>query len=533
MSIDVRVRNPQCEVRITSHRFGEIDIQTLRLCLIDVTTSMRMGDPSGSFQLTLSPVMPPGAALPRARWEDIIAPMDFVEIWMWEPPRTRRTVMRGFVDAIGETFAIQENPSRVVIVAGRNYGKLLQISKLWYLSNPSAGLRTQFMGQTLFEAWTDAYNKITSRNKDGSPGEPDQAPLAHAVATDGKLPATGPVFTPQEAMDVIYTGFYRPQEEVILSSFERNLLPRLNFQNEVDEDPDSTLVMFNPYTIPLSWQPYQDLWSMFHAYQHHPWRELFVQEGPMNPLLVYRKTPWLDESGDKLQAWGASVAVHTITLDRQCSWSIFRSDGDVKNFFFVLSGEMAGYTQAMRNFTGSFEGEATGMFDKNPYLIGSAVNSANSFQRFGVRLHEVWTPYLNFERAWSQEAIQHRIADVRRQGVTDCRLLVDALGHEERLERGTLVIPGDEQLDIGHYARLAAHPLASGPLYYCEGVQQHFRFGPGVEEGRWQTRLDVTRGRGFINRESGADAVVDMPGPHRLRPFRKTLGGFDEFPTEP
>jgi len=325
-------------------------------------------------------------------------------------------------------------------------------------------------------------------------------------------------------------------------------MPRLGFLDEIEEDPNSTLAMFNPYTIPLSWQPFQDIWSMFHAYQHHPWRELYIREEDARSTLVYRNTPWLDERGDKIQPWGASVDVHLVMLDRQCSWSIFRSDGDVKNFFFVYSGEMGGYTQAFRSFTGSFEGEGIGTFDRNPYLIGSAANSANSFQRFGVRLHEVQTPYLNFERAWSEKHIEKRIADVRQQGAEDCKRLVDALGHEERLERGTFVIPGDEQVEIGHYALVSsvAAPVAvvggvpvdlpmsqaKGPRYYIEGVQQHFRFGPGVEDGRWQTRLDVTRGRGFITREQGDD-IIDMPGPHRLQPFKKTPSGLDIFPTEP
>jgi len=141
--------------------------------------------------------------------------------------------MRGFVDAIGETFSMSETPARVVIVAGRNYGKLLQISKLWYVSNP-----TQFFGQALFEAWNKAYNKITSRAEDGSPGEPDQVGLKKAIATDGKLPVTGPVFTPQRAMRTIYEGFYQPQEQVVLDSYTVTplQLPRLAYLEEIEED---------------------------------------------------------------------------------------------------------------------------------------------------------------------------------------------------------------------------------------------------------------------------------------------------------
>jgi hypothetical protein len=516
VTLKTRTRNPQVEVRIYSHRFGPIPVKAVARALQDVTTSMRMGDAAGAFQMTLAPIVPWAKfGLPRKRWDDLISPMDYIEIWMWEPPRDKQIIMRGFVDAVGESFAMgPDAPNRQVIVAGRNYGKLLQISKLWYVANAAtlaqAGSDAQI--NALFKAWKKAYDKLISRFGDGSPGPADQEAMKSAVATAGSLPKTGPFFKPQDVMELIYDGMYQPQEEVVLDSFKPALwLPKLEMVMEVQDTKDSILAMWSPYSIPLTWQPFQDIWSMFTAYQHHPWRELFIQEGYYAPRLVYRNTPWLDKAGDKLYPWGPSVVVHKLNLTNECAWSIFRGDHDVKNFFFVLSGEMAGYAHSMKGFTGPYEGAAQGGFNKNPYLIGGTTGQPNSYQRFGIRLHEAPTPYLNFERAWSKDDIKKRIADVRRQGVIDCGTLVQALGHEEVLERGWMLVPGDERIQIGHYAYFSPNPSMPGWYYYIEALQQNFRCGPGYEDGRWQTRLDVTRGRGYVTREAGS-LDIRIPG---------------------
>ena len=125
--MNVHLRAPQFRVRIVP-LVESVPEDLLNASIMHIRTARQMGSAAGSFQITL---------LPRAYhppWSTRIQPMSYVEISLWVPPRPKQIVMRGFVDTVAETFSIESGtPHHQVIIAGRDFGKIPLITKLFYL----------------------------------------------------------------------------------------------------------------------------------------------------------------------------------------------------------------------------------------------------------------------------------------------------------------------------------------------------------------------------------------------------------------
>lgn len=485
--IHVTARNPQWKLKITTQRNLTLTEDDLRKEILGFTVTSQIGDPASTFQIMLRPSPAPARLGRDRKWCDVISPQDFVELWAWVPPREPKfPLLRGFVDTVGEIADFSSGkPQRHDVIAGRSYGKLLLQAKLYY------PLEEAPQEVVLLEKWRNGFNQVT--------GYGDRDLDVYPPSPEGK-DALGATFTPDQFIRNLFLLFYTPYEDTVLSTFpDSSSIPVCRLHSFVD-DWDEELVGFNPTFIQQNWTPFTDLWTLFRAYQHHPWRELFVREDEQQPMLVYRPTPWLNAFGNKVQPWDIdTVIVHDIP--EFVSGTTLRSDEQVRNFFITepsLTGDLA---MAVKQIGPSALEAlfAQPIFQSNPYLIGFKSDDrfqASAYQRYGFRLHETISPFFTMmERGWKEDDVKDALGVMRRWCREGNERLVAALGHAELLENGTRLVAGDERIRSGDYMRDRA-----GSYAYLPGVTHEFLVGTAPHEGRFQTRLTFTRGRRHLDR---------------------------------
>jgi hypothetical protein len=145
----------------------------------------------------------------------------------------------------------------------------------------------------------------------------------------------------------------------------------------------------------------------------------------------------------------------------------------------------------------------------NPYLVGYQATDQSGTKRadyniMGFRLHEVRTPYLDFDHRISRDQLPARLKEVSAQGLEENLKLVRAFDHNGVLEFGVFHVRGDERMKFGHYLQLADATLlrlGQGARYYIEGVTQTFQQGSAQEDGIFVTTAEVSRGRGHMIRK--------------------------------
>lgn len=493
----VQTRNPQFRVKILTQQLGELTFETTHPDVLEIVVNKRLGDPAGAFQLVL---------VPRSQslinhadgWQDVVGPMDYVEIWAWSPPRTPfRPLMRGFVDTVGERFSIAGgNPDRVVVIAGRDYGKMLLNTKLYYLDKAEA------QSITIFQRWEEGFRRLFGWHESDVSAlpEPDAAPLPAGQTVDG------PNFSPSDILQVIWDQFYEPQQTTQLGTYSVSP-PAMDFVSWAKYDPwEQQLRTYSPSFFPKNIDPLTDVWSLMFAYQHRPWRELFVVEEIDTPLLVYRPAPWLNIAGSYIQDV-SKVPLKTWEVSDSdiVESDLTRSDAPTINFFFTYP-EAFGFAAAlMKQGIQPYEGFFVEPFQSNPHIIaeetplGSAgfVPALPNYQHYGFRIGQFPTPFLDWERGLEKDTLANQLTLVRDQGVEGNRRVVEAFQYNHLLEFGAFMVKGNEQLKIGDYLTLTDR---RGPRYYVEGVQHRFRQGTRPGDGSFTTQATVTRGRGHLVR---------------------------------
>lgn len=512
--ISTTTRGPLCSVTIVSNGgYGtrRIPPDLLQPSILDVTTRRALDQAAGQFQITLLP-RPAGGVFGAQTWHDLVHPMDHVTIQMWVPPRKPRVVMTGFVDAILDQFSIaQGRPNHTIVIAGRDYGKLLLISKLYALDLKGERipqrLRIFRMMQQGLDALTNSYRYRMTSEGTGLVPTSELPPQSDTSQTPGQPiggPATRVFYTPSLAMQVLWTAFVLPRYEEMQTAYD-GALPSIGneVQVTVDAHEDDDLKAYGPYLIPWNVQPYTDLWSIFRAFQHAPWRELFWEETDEGPRLFYRSTPWLNFAGQLVQPVAPFEAVDVFDTDR-VEYTYGRNDEAVFNFFFTHPAIANTYTQRTRELGISLlEGMYGGtLFQQNPHLLGvgdgrdTLPDSSSAFQRTGIRLFERETPYFEIDPNLPKTDQERLTALARFAAVKWNQKLVEAHNHGGLLEAGTLTLKGNEELKLGVYAR----EQPSGACAYVSGLSHRFRWGTH-QDGHFLTTLTLTRGRGHLVRE--------------------------------
>jgi hypothetical protein len=526
--VNVPTRNPQFKVRFVTAKLGEFDFDTTLTSVVTLTTTKRISDSAGSFTLVLVPRSL--SNIPNAGgWQDVVECMDFIEIFLWCPPRRPDIpVMRGFVDTITEDFSIEGGqPQRKIVITGRDYGKLLLLTKLY---DPITESEQDFLWNRFIATFQLLFGPEA--------GNPKAVPLPESPAMPAGATVDGPFFTPVELLKTVFTGFYKPQEEAIKQTFN-NLLPSMEFLPQAENDPwESRLkvhssVFYQRVTVPLT-----DVWALMVAFALKPWRELFVREGKDFPTLVYRPAMWLDLFGKPVQDYGQEgFAPHPLPNTEISAFRLVRSEELTRNFFFTFPEIFKAYATVVKLYPGTDEGFlTTPRLQSNPFLIGAGgqrtipvppqhVPLANvdlsvpvggvstedipiaDFHRFGFRVMEFLVPYMDWERPVKRKVLQEQIKVARENGLELNYRLVEAFSHNHLLEFGTLIVKGDERIQAGMYVALTDHGRQLGgnnptgpPRYYVEAVSHEFQWGTQANDGHFITHLEVSRGRGHLVR---------------------------------
>ncbi|MGE0825524.1 MAG: hypothetical protein AB7G75_26250 [Candidatus Binatia bacterium] len=488
--MNVTTRSPQFAVTfITEHR-GTFTVTDTHDSLLSIDVQRQLGHACGAFQLTMAPRPIEGS--PSGAWWDILSPQDFCEIRIWVPPaKAFQPVMRGFIDTVSLHANYGARGQRVVSIAGRDYGKLFLNTRLYYPTE-------EVQQAALFQRWQHAYKDLFGDLHGAPPERPSMSPNQ----TDD-----GPNFSPSDLHRAIFEGFYQPMEEEFLATFEGAVRPpAMALALRVGSDPwEAHLRAFSPTFFQKSMAPWTELHVLMYAYQHRPWRELFIVEDIDSPTLVYRPSPWLTKEGEWVQgAPGGTLHTWDIADEQIVSLTLSRSDAQALNYFLTYP-ELYGALAQMAKATGDLEGVFEGPLRKNPYLSGFADAGvtlpsggdtfASRYQRFGFRIAEFSTPYLSMNRGLKREAVQRKIADLTEQGVEGTRRLYQAFDHNHLLQDGTIVLRGDDRIQIGDYLRLTDRGNAR---YYVESVRQDFRVGTQTGDGHFLTHCTVSRGRGHL-----------------------------------
>lgn len=490
--MNVTVRNPQYEVKIVTARPGYSYEMHLKASVLNFTTQRRIGQPSGLFQMTLLPEVQPGEVAPgiTKTWQDLIGPMDYIELWAWVPPRRKSfPIMRGFVDTVVEEFNIADGrPLRHVIVAGRDYGAFLLITKPYYF-NTSATQQVEILKRFL-----EGFNLLNGWSGEGKPPSPVIEPLK-----DGEL-TKDQAFKPAEIQGVIWDKFFLPQLDEIRAFFS-DAVPDPVFVPIVD-DLEEQLITYSPIHIVANWAPFTDVWTFMRSFQHYPWRELLWQERQDTTQLIYRPTPWLDRDGTFIHAQDANLlaTMPTWPIDDTdiIQYQFARSGDHVHNLFFTYPDIFGSLVAFMKDAPTALEGVAV---HGNPYLVGENATEESTYRLYGFRQYEVRSPYCN----WDLNIKEKDITDVKKDRVNLAAAMnvrmKRAYDHGGALEAGPLVIKGNEQIQIGHYVSLThTRTKTVNARYYVEGVQHIFRYGTQPGEGQFVTTLTLTRGRGHLQR---------------------------------
>jgi hypothetical protein len=475
-----------------------------------------MGETAGSFTLTFVP-----RKLSNIRnaggWQDVLECMDFVEIWAWIPPRKPdRPLMRGFIDTVGEEFSIASGkPQRRVVITGRDYGKIIWFTKLYDIVSDEA------VTIELLKKWHQGFMNLFAWTKTA----PDDIPPPERPPMVSGQKDAGMSFTPSEIEQVMFESFYKPQEKLVLGTFN-NALPAMAFSSQVGNDKEEEKTRcYSPAFMGRGAIPFTDLWSLMTAYQHKPWRELYVTEEPDAPHLIYRNAPWLDLFGQYVQPISPNKLwqLHDTEI---VQYTLMRSENPITNFFFTYPEMFGGLAILVKELPRQLEGYFDPKLASNPYLQqGNTVPFGittpvvpvpaptdiplASYQRFGFRLGEFSTPYMNWERKTKGDTIPTMIADSRVQCLAWNKRIVEAMIFNHLLEFGSLTVKGDERIQMGDYVSLedrgralGAIPgnITGGPRYYVEEVIQHFKVAD-KQDGFFVTTLQVSRGRGHLVRE--------------------------------
>jgi hypothetical protein len=539
--ITTEIREPQFRVRLYTKHLGRMDeTQTgqaqanfvaLQASVLGITVDRRLGQPAGVFSLTLLPKRLPAPWNTRS-WDDVIAAMDFIEILIGVPPRNLRLVMRGFVDTVNRARDLSSGkPRHVIHVAGRDYGKLLLVTKLYFFDslNPRFSLFERFeaAASALFGWSGNPTPPVTQTPKqNASRFTPEQVMGLLFHGANPTPPTTPPAAPPPTGS--LTEGFYRPGEREILAAMavlnNAGIPPMTLNSDAASQDPwEQNLGTWNPVLFQQGFAPLTDLWSLLRVYQHAPWRELYVRDTWTGPELVYRPAPWLDFDGNPVQDVPndptLSGTLETWDMDEHdiVSTSLSRSESDVRNFFFCYPNGFQQFAQHVQRAPALTEGFTDSPFQGNPYLVGvpgatdlAPLNDAYSFsdwRLYGFRPFEVPTPYFDWDTGILLKELYPMLRAISAQGAEGARRLAQAFGHGDTLESGHVSLKGDERVEIGHYVRLW-DPVVLGARYYIEGCRQTFHRGTTQDgsptEGRFLTDLLVTRGRGWLVRNGRA-----------------------------
>lgn len=445
----------RAEIKLYSH--SEKDVIDLTPFVKTLSVRKDLYGPSGSFDISLLPVSDKTGLRRGLSWYYRIAPMDYVEIRFTRDSLKTKIpiVMRGFVDNVNHTATVDQNgaPHRGFNITGRDFGKIMEITRIYYLKEVDADIRLLFLPG--FERIKERYGALI----EGPPWQIIEA--LHMAA--------------QHQLDFIRST--QPHVPSIEYLYSKSIEGNIN-QFALTQDDGS-------------------IWEMMQFFDNSPWNELFVTDLESGPVLVFRESPWkdFDAAGQYIQTMDPDVLARTIEPLTEIepssilNFSLSRSDGEVKNYFFsypvqnMINGQ-TGFKAAV------LQGAKTAEDLKaNPYVINREDPDAG-LNRFGFRRFENTSEFFDpFELA-----ISKRMAEKLNLN------LVKAFRYNGLYESGSFTMKGNDQIRPGRYVQFNTRSGVK-PEFYVVGVNHELNFEVGSES--FITSISVQRGDGFLKTRKG------------------------------
>ena len=493
--MDVLTRRPQVNIYFYTRKIGAITFASIAPSLVQVRAHRRMGETAGAFQIVLKP-----NKLSNKLWQDVIEPMDYVEIRLTgngpiplnKPSRNELAngalLMRGFVDVVGITGSIGGGtPERVITINGRDYGKIALIFTLY-----SYTLQTN-PRMAIIQVLDSSQYQIA--------GQPDPALGQSRAGTSTSAPqrSSDQRYNPQGLMQFFFNQLFVPHMNLITANLVGPdgvlVLPKLDFTG-LDAFVTSSLETINPTFNSETYSPSTPIWQVMEKYANMPWCELFFDDDDFSSSLIFRTTPWFDPSGQPVVAGTTPYFTSTVTGAELIDWDFNKSDQEVFNLIASqpeLYEPLVLARLALGDITGTIQ--ALGAAGDNPTIIGGTDDAPappgtpSDVHRFGLREFSKNSSYFGLVRG-DATVDQTLLSSV---GTELNRRLVLAFGHNEVLWNGNITIKGRTDIHIGDYMRLNVRGNIT--RFYVEGVSHEFTAATQQHDGSYTTNLILTRGQ--------------------------------------
>lgn len=481
----MKVFEPKIEIRlIKSARREEVSggVATASryrdLASLDLTpylsdgTPVRVGksvrEPAGAWSIPLVDRIVPkvGESLYA-----LIEPMDMVEFRLAHNPADpdyagasggRRyqlpVVMRGFVSSITRSRSMEGGaPSRMIQVSGHDFGKILQIFRIYYLNNSVVG--DNIIGELKF------FHKYAGMG---------DAKMMTAVEFVNLV--LDKVVNRYIAALTLYAD-----GSGVGSSVVHKLTPEVSIPGTVDPGTVATMNEVSVYQF------------LSHILDVGPFNEMYLDERSDGVALVVRPNPFLAANGTEIQSGTGADVVEIGSIEVE-SISETRTDAGVANFYWVTNGVW----QLIQNQSMRELAESGFVSD---YLLSDYVNCSNG--RYGYRKMEV-------ESHMGPDTLRNSDATSASETQTENEKLLGWLTNRRRIlaeqnkdnvvfESGSMRVRGNERIKAGSY--LAIRRGKARTLYYVTHVAHEF-----LPYNSFKTTVMYERGTGFIDRAQMAVA---------------------------
>lgn len=434
-----------------------IDLTDYLLENTPVRISKSVREPAGAFGFVLADKMHPEL---KESIYALVEPMDMVEIRMAHSPGKNGppVVMRGFVSNITRSTGISSGqPHGTVHVSGQDFGKILQILRIYYLQNIAVG-EYVLSDLKFFHKYAPEYGAKIMTGKEFVALLIDKLinPYMARLTRLANGASVGTTAVTRMSAEVSIEGVVSP---LGVAAFPEGSVHQM-------------LTMF------------LDVGAF---------NELFLEEREDGVVLVVRPQPFFDVSGRPIQSVAGVKRVAVDAVDVQ-ELQVSRSDDGVANYFWVTNAAwqlIANETMKTLSFRGSVE----------EYAPFTHVNCA--VEQFGFRKMETESrmgPNL-YRGADAIKKEDKPVEDEKLLGWLVERRRILALQNRDNtvFENGMIRMRGNEEIRAGMYLDLQRGGIQSS--YYVVNVHHEF-----VPFQSFKTLVQVERGTGWIARSNRGDS---------------------------
>lgn len=399
----------------------------------------------------------------------MIEPMDMVEIRMARSPHEYQgksgqnsyklpIVMRGFVSHVQRSRTIADGrPVRSIQLAGHDFGKILEIIRIYYLNNSAIG--DNILGEFKF------FHKYASLDEAKIMSGNDFVKLVCDVVIN---PFLARLTVNADGANVEAKAIHQIMPDV---DVDGNVSPLA-----VSIFTDGTVSQFLAHTLDIG-----------------AFNEMFLDDREEEVALVVRRNPFVDLSGGRIQQ-GASVQVLDVKDEEIEGISESRSDAGVANYFWIANAAW----NYIDNMTLK---ELAAAAPTKDYVLFDYINTLAG--RYGFRKMEVESRMGPSDQQFPDEANQALSlseTDRRVKWLNDRRrILAEQNKDNVVLENGTIHLMGNEKIKRGMYLRATYGNFPA--MYYLVGVYHQF-----IPFQSFKTVATFERGTGFVERARLAEA---------------------------